>query len=449
MEKMLNIPGWIVIDSDEAEKAKHLFSEFEGTGTVDELGFSLLFDEVAQFLFPWCSTLTTRAKYFYFSMIVVQRALEKTVRPLGETALADEQNVRKIAHDKFHSFQKQLKKEEKTIALMLYSYDKKAAGLFGKRKLERWAKAELDRPLQRFSSAEILQNNSRYPNKIYRGSCKTLDMFENIQNDYDMIERYLNGYSSFKKDWMKISDNLRERIDPIMDNWERYQTSSSKEKYSEGLNFMKQECKKFDGFKLKKEESLFLFKKIQESTPYLSKIPLDRLKVLLSEPVIDLKAMASELKGESEEERFSAAHDIDIVTTPFRVYYDEIVKNSSTTAKPFFKNLKEIERAYKRLNERCPYELWSASYSNLIGNWLKILNEKDCEKKIREAILSRAYDVVRARGKKAPHLETKKEKDNRSENGIKEEIDFRDSSFRIWNGRRILRDIFGIIEDEE
>ena len=44
---MLNFPGWILLNEDDAELVRQLSGDFDGTGTVDELGFSALYDEIA------------------------------------------------------------------------------------------------------------------------------------------------------------------------------------------------------------------------------------------------------------------------------------------------------------------------------------------------------------------------------------------------------------------
>lgn len=73
-----NIPGFLYLNGDVVEEIRQL-SGAGGKGTVDELGFQVLYDRIAERLFPWCSTLTSRARYFFFSLAVLDMALQEAV----------------------------------------------------------------------------------------------------------------------------------------------------------------------------------------------------------------------------------------------------------------------------------------------------------------------------------------------------------------------------------
>ena len=88
-------------------------------------------------------------------------------------------------------------------------------------------------------------------------------------------------------------------------------------------------------------------------------------------------------------------------------------------------------------------EAWNSGISDDLKEWLKLVSKNGCATEaLIDKLCHKADRVVSLRGigKKAPHNKRKK-------TSLKSELDFiRESSFRIWNGTLILRDILNGIK---
>ena len=445
-----NQPGWLFLDEDEAEKARHLFSDFEGIGTVDELGFGPLFDQVAKDLFPWCSTLTTRARYFFFSAVVIQRSLSKAVKPLSQVDKLDREKVYSSAIDSGLKYQRVIRDYEKYLAFMLHHKDAKADGLFGRRKINKWIKEET-RSFSKYQN--ILQNNTRYPNRIYRGSCQELSMFRENIDEHKILEYSVKGISPFSNDWLSASSRLIDQSDYLFDIWDDLASKSGNGdpiSFKEALTKLSPDLKRFSGFKLTKSEADFLYEKLINKSDYLKKLSRKDLTILLKSPELGLKNVAAILKNKDDQSRFLSAFHIDQVARPFRDFYLAIVEQRQENDIDRFFNWEKVISSHKWLMKHCDYDQWQDKYSDLIQEWIQIgsnRKNKDRHDDLKRRIEQRALEEVQSRGKTAPHLLSRSKKKEVEDQGLKEEIGFRESSFRLWNASTILNDIFEASKD--
>lgn len=452
-------PNWVVLDSDEAERSQLLYGASEGVGTVDELGFGRLYDQVANDLFPWCSTLTTRAKYFFTSSVILDFAVRETCNPLSELEKADEGKVHRLAMDSIPRIVSSEKKYEKYLAIAIYALGNDREGLFGKRRIQKWENAS-DRVRNLHECKEILKTIARYPNRIYRGSCKKLDMFssERHADELALVKRRLIGLdSAISDDWISASTSTSMQIKSIIEFLGNLEEESRKIKKSgKNSNFefgntlaaVSKRFRRFNGFKLQKEEALLLKSRIFKQSAYLEAVPKSKIVQIWENASSGLSQLSRTL-AKNDQDKFLSAHHIDKVTTPFRQLYDEIVANPQAKSWSTEIDRDAIMSSLDWLDRRCYYDHWG-EYSKLIAGWMNLLpSERSDRSKLVFALCNRAEMIVgENRGKVPPHKETGKKRALRDIEGIRAEVDFRSSSFRLWNAGRILKDVFEVLDEK-
>src|SRR6266702_5963773 len=111
-----NVPGFLYLNGDVAEEVRQL-SGAGGKGTVDELGFQVLYDRVAERLFPWCSTLTSRARYFFFSVAVLDTALQEAIDDANVDPNRDFAELVRAAEQRRGALMRTVKRIERALAL--------------------------------------------------------------------------------------------------------------------------------------------------------------------------------------------------------------------------------------------------------------------------------------------------------------------------------------------
>jgi len=92
----LNQPGFLYLNEQVLVNVKNAIGDL-GKGTVDELKFGPLNDLISELLFPWCSTLTSRARYYFFTHAVLQLALDRTVPRQKQDPERDARECRELA----------------------------------------------------------------------------------------------------------------------------------------------------------------------------------------------------------------------------------------------------------------------------------------------------------------------------------------------------------------
>ena len=58
--------GWLDLSDAEQRRAREYLRQFRTEGTIDELGFGIIRDALADVFFPATSTIMTRTRYLIF-----------------------------------------------------------------------------------------------------------------------------------------------------------------------------------------------------------------------------------------------------------------------------------------------------------------------------------------------------------------------------------------------
>jgi hypothetical protein len=193
-----NIPGFLYLNGDVVEEVRQL-SGVGGKGTVDELGFQVLYDRIAEVLFPWCSTLTSRARYFYFSLAVLDIALHEAIDDADVDPNRDPAELAREAERRRVALMRAVKRIERALALSLVAkHATEERGIFGSIRCRRWFREDADVA----NRGKILSADARYPNAIYRGSCRALNMFgPKDSSTTGLLRARLAGVRIFDIDW--------------------------------------------------------------------------------------------------------------------------------------------------------------------------------------------------------------------------------------------------------
>lgn len=438
MSVKLNIPGRIFLSEEDLGDIRGLFKT-AGDGTVDELGFRPLYLTISNELFPWCSTLTSRSRYFFFIAASISIALERVVSELKLTGIETTAQKQKIAMKYSIKLEKQIREYEKWISFTLCALYPNESGIFGKRTVKR----EMSQGLRPFKDVKkILKDNSRYPLPIYKSSCIALGMFSCHKfSSSQMILDYIDNAQPINKEWALISSKSRAEIERILDFWEN--TADKDATLNEMSKKLKKEKVKkrfFRGFLLTKGESKFLQKKMDSMTEYISELTLNQNR-FESEEHLPLAEIAKIVSSIQYKELFSNASDIDVATKYFRDIYNTICLEGDKAATKYKYDIKEIERSIKTLNKSNSDMKWKGEwdlrYSEMLAEWTSLFDRNGhASAKLVFKLKERAELIVFTRQgcKIPPHKK-------RSDDNVFDDTDVKDSSFRLHNASLLIKDI--------
>lgn len=426
-----------------------------GEGTIDELKFGPLFVRISDMLFPWCSTLTTRARYFFFTYAVLQLALERTVPSASRDPQRDPVEANALASKHRSTFARHVRHIEKYLALALHLRGD-TDGAFGKRRANRWLNEEGGRNAVASKSYEkILSADSRYSNVIYRRISQRLGLFAGPSSNATLIAAQLRNLPVFSSEWGVAAAAALAEVREIVRFWEQFDTPfSNSTPVSISLTdtahaFSRSpSARAFNGFMLSSTEAEFLYQKIQAVTPYWNAIPLADLKEIYASPV-SVAELRAAFSGVAAERYFETAYHIDIVTRYWSQHYALIASGRGKTVPldDISDALAGIEASIDWLNATAVAvdastgweHIWLDTYSALVAAWVRIVKRGDAAGLANE-LMARAEDVVRerGRGKIAPH---KRSPDAGDEEDLKTELDLTTLGFRFGNANRLLFDI--------
>jgi hypothetical protein len=443
-----NVPGYIYLNGDVVEEIRQL-SGAGGKGTVDELGFQVLYDRIAQPLFPWCSTLTSRARYFFFSLAVLEIALQEAVDDALIDPNRDANELGKLAEQKRGTFMRTVRRIERALALSLVTKHATAErGIFGSIRCRRWFRENAEVS----GRGKILSADGRYPNAIYRGSCRALTMFgPKDSSTTGFLRARLSGLELFDRNWHAHSKIVLATVRQLDEFWQGAVRANLTFSRAASELAKLPAYKTFSGFALREEEAHFLYERIQQVTRYFRDVPLKQLPSLVKQPELDLQQLKQFVSDSKWHELFDAAYHIDAVTRPFRGLYQECADDRSTAEQRKLP-IQAIRKSKEWLDERSKSSkldwaaVWSADMSLLLEDWL-IYARKGPPSLLLDALCERAERVVRSRGqgKKAPHEKRGRESEREDETDLKNELDVRETSFRLGNGTLVLKDVAAAI----
>lgn len=434
---MLNNPGWLFLDKDQVDAFNRMIADNEGEDTVDQLGFNGLTNEISDRLFPWCSTLTTRARYYIFSAAVIELAIERTI--FGVSKSDASLLTRSQLRDLTRTFQREIMKLERILGLSLYSLYRGQAGtgVFGKRNLDRID----DRQLEGVLRKQLLSLPGRYPNAIYRNGLQVLSLFcrAGMTNTF-AIQLTLATESPFNPEWTSAARKAKIQIERFEEYWTDTRLKSKSftllcEQFKNG-----QLGKQFLGFRLDDHESELLRKQILNVSPYLKPLSKGAGDVFKSK-TLQLRHLAEQVSPE-EKPTLIAAAQVDELISPFRTMYSEIGQLNDVSLKSFKFNAAQIKSAHRALSRNSQFEELAAVLETT-EPWVNLLLKSGGKvtSHIIDHLKLRAEEIVSSRNKTAPHLIPPDKK--KALKSITHELDITQSSFRLWNARRVLLDVFG------
>ena len=443
-----NIPGFLYLNGDVVEEIRQL-SGAGGKGTVDELGFQVLYDRIAERLFPWCSTLTSRARYFFLSLAVLDIALQEAIDDSHVDPNRDFADLARVAEQKRGPLMRMVKRIERALALSLVAkHGTEERGIFGSLRCRRWFRDDAEVS----GRGKILSADARYPNAIYRGSCRALGMFASKDSSTTgLLRARLSGVRIFDLDWHTHSRMALAAVRQLDEFWrgaaERDLTfSKTKVEIAKLPAF-----KTFTGFALRSDEARLLYSRIQQATPYLAEISLTQLTELLEDGDLDLLKLKASVSDPASHELFDAGYHIDAATAPFRALYQQYSQNraaaeqSRLAPRRIRKSMEWLDAKSKSTDLEWA-SIWQDDISALIRDWLTRVNPDNSPGTLLDSLCERAEQVVRGRGqgKQAPHQKTG---DKEEDQDLKVELDVRETSFRLGNGTLILKDIGASVGD--
>jgi hypothetical protein len=436
----LNLPGFLYLSEAVLAKVKEAAGD-GGKGTIDELRLSPLYDTMSDLIFPWCSTLTSRARYFYFTYAVLKLALNATVQENSVNPDYGRDEVSRLAEKKLAAFKMNVRRIEKFLALALFLKGNQT-GVAGRNKLTRWLQEDRGKVNARHHDT-ILSLDGRYPNAIYRAPCKRLSMFSNQSHNLGLISARLLAEDTFDPSWANAGRFAVKELEQVVDFWQQ----NSDRTLAEAAKLFRDSvaCSCFRGFKLLPGEANFLYDKIGERTAYWQPITPSQLVNMMNAPV-DFHVIKKHVPS-NEGIFFDAAHHIDIATRSFRHYYAEIVEDPDHP--PSLAGIKEAlpdirisatwldtQASLKGMSSQQWALQWATGYSALIHQWTASVEQGPSA--LAKELKYRAESVVanRGGGKEAPHQRRSSHADD-----IDKELSLQPSSFRLANALRILKDI--------
>lgn len=447
----LNRPGFLYLNERVLANVKSATGD-EGKGTVDELKFGPLYNRISELLFPWCSTLTSRARYFFFTYAVLQIALDRTVPREKQDPNRDWRDCDALSSKLHRGFIRHVRRIEKFLTIALVDHEE-TQGTFGRRRVNRWFNDGRN-PVGAKSYEMILSADSRYANAIYRASCRELGLFIDASANRALLSRQLRGERTFRQDWVVAGARALKETKDIVDYWEKYDPldsqlpapltplSSAREKFRDSLAW-----KNFNGFAMPKAEAEFLYRQIQAATNYWQNVPLKKLKEIYSSS-LTLSDLQFAFVGHPGHSYLLAGEHIDVVTKYWRHYYQEIVRNPQEppSIRSIQEALPEIRTSINWLNRtamsrqsKAGWEgTWLAEYQGLIEKWVGMVGKGKADE-LDNALKARAEKVVheRGRGKVPPHKRPPQDR----EDDLTIELDLQGAGFRFGNASRILEDI--------
>jgi hypothetical protein len=435
-----NIPGNLYLNGDIVEEVRQL-SGAGGKGTVDELGFQVLYDRIAERLFPWCSTLTSRARYFFFSLAVLDISLQEAIDDSDVDPIMDSVALAQAVEQKRGVFARTVKRVERALALSLVAkHATEERGIFGSLRCRRWFREDAAVA----GRGRILSADARYPNAIYRGSCRALGMF--IPKDSSttgLIRARLGGKRTFDIEWQTHSRMAMAAAKQLDEFWG--EVADKNLTFSKARAHLSQlpAFRTFTGFNLRGDEARFIYGRIQQATPYLSEISLPHLAKILEEGDLDLLKLKASVSDHANHELFDAAYHIDAVTAPFRTVYQQWSQNRSAAEQSKIA-VARIRKSLEWLDAKSEStdlewtSIWRDEISALVKDWLTHVNKDHSPGLLLDSLCERAEQVVsgRGQGKRAPH-----QRMGGKENDLRAELEVRETSFRLGNGTLILKDI--------
>ncbi len=437
----IDSPGWIFLDRDQVDGFYRAIVEADGEGTVDQLGFNLLTNEISERLFPWCSTLTTRARYFFTSTAILSLALER-VSSKQSLATTGDSLTRGQLRERSTAFQNEILKLERILAVSLYAkyLDQGGNGIFGKRNLDKIKDRQVDTVLTK----KLLSLPGRYPNAIYRGGLQTLHLFTQSPMSNTLAVRLsMNGESPLNTDWENASELAKRDIERLEEFWSNKRLGSKS--FHDCCTFFCESLtgKSFKGFELHGPEKSFLREKLIASSTFLK--PIDKQpKKFLSGVDIDLPAIADAV-DEGTKDIINAAGFVNDLISPFRQMYKKIADRKESELKRHQFDVAEVKTAHRELQKRADIFFELAAVLEVTKPWVGelISNRGRPNENLIQHLKDRAQEVVIGRGKNPPHLiDPEKRKPGKE---LSDELDVVDSSFRLRNAGTILRDVFGTV----
>lgn len=441
----LNQPGFLYLNEQVLANVKSAIGDL-GKGTVDELKFGPLNDLVSELLFPWCSTLTSRARYYFFAYAVLQLALDRTIPRQKQDPERDARECRELAGKYLKEFVRHVRRIEKYLTLALVLQDEQD-GTFGQRRANRWLH-EGRSPVAAKSYVAMLTADGRYPNAIYRAGSRILGMFPHLSQNTALISARLRGEQAFENEWMSAGTRALDEVRQIVAFWEKFEPDADTSLSTASRQFEKSTAaRSFHGFELSFQEAEFLYRRIQAATPYWRKVTLSKLREIYKRSVSfdDLQVVFADVP---EHEYLLAAGHIDNATKYWRHYYAEVVRDPGRVPPlgAVREALPEIRKSVDWLNDiahtaehAAGWEaVWCALYEAVIGKWVRMVEKEDAQS-LAWDLMARAERVVqeRGRGKVAPHQRPSGDR----EDDIDVELDVKKTGFRFGNADRILDDI--------
>jgi hypothetical protein len=436
-----NTPGFLYLNGDVVEEVRQL-SGVGGKGTVDELGFQVLYDRIAEVLFPWCSTLTSRARYFFFSLAVLDLALHEAINDADVDPTRDSAELGREVERRRGALMRAVKRIERALALSLVAkHATEERGIFGSIRCRRWLREDAEIA----GRGKILSADARYPNAIYRGSCRGLNMFVTKDSSTTgLLRARLAGAQIFDLDWHTHCRMALATVQQLDEFWHSEQ--ERKARFSKAITGLAKlpGFKTFTGFLLKANEAQFLYSRIQKATPHFSGISSGELAGVLDEGDLDLLKLKNLVSDRTKHELFDAGYHIDIVTAPFRALYQQYSQNRAAAqrANIAWGPVRESARWLDSKSKSSKLEwaaVWRIEISTLIKDWLTQIKPNNSLETLLDSLCERAEQVVQGRGlgKQAPHQKTGEEE----EDELKTELELQETSFRLGNGTLILKDI--------
>lgn len=447
----LNQPGFLYLNEHVLTKVKQAYGD-AGKGTVDELKFGPLFERIAEQLFPWCSTLTTRARYYFFTYAILQLALERTIPPDKRDPQRDRRECEAMAFKLRGPFRAHLRCFEKYLTLSLHlSGD--VDGAFGKRRARRWIDVEGGRhPVGAKTYERVLSEDTRFANVIYRSGTRELNLFISASANRALMTAQLCGNPVFTSKWVAAGAKCLAEFRTLVDFWERHDDTVSNQpnarlslaEVAEAFRYSPAKDA-FAGFVLSTGEAQFLYQQIQARTPYWNAVALGELGDLYADKPVTLADLAERFIGTPGHDDLEAAQHIDVVTRYWTHQYARIVAKHGACvdldmippALDAIRRSRDWLDAAAATHDR--FGGWKTvwpSYTNLVGDWISITERGDAAALANE-LMARAEAVVRERGKVAPH----KRGDGDQDDELKQELDLMEGGFRADNANRLLADI--------
>ncbi len=409
-----DLPGRITISAAEVRELKRVLDGPISEGTVDQLGFGVLFDSIAQTLFPWCSTLTTRVKYLLWSPAVVQLAVQLHIhRIMGDTPRdrLNESQLQALTEllngPRARDLGATITKIESALAVALYfKYGEARTGLgiFGSRNLNyRLRNGTFSTP-KLIGGRGLLSTAARYPNAIYWNSLSELDLYgDGIDSKKKAIQLLIQGKSPWSTEWAEQIDLILEtEIRPIWERLGPHVGHPGEVCQGKWLN-------DFNGFQLEDDARSFLLSRFKDSTPFWGLVLERQWKSALQNDAKTYAILESMLRDRTAKNRCRAASLAIYVCTPIREIYQDLVTGKTESSCKVYNwgkiksRLGRLKKLIKALDEiayarNAPLLNFLESFTAAQLETSQTITSKPCKKSI-ELLIKREKSVLRARGK--------------------------------------------------